>query len=425
MGMQSKVRTAATELVSTRSDCRLCHGNYLTKIWSFGPTPLANAYLTPKQIGQPEPLLPLDVYFCRTCHLVQLKDVVAPELLFANYLYVSSTSPTFVRHFEDYAHYLTERFRLNSTSLVVDIGSNDGVLLKPLQQQGIRVLGIEPAQNIANLANHDGVETVAEFFTPPLARQLANEKGKAAVITANNVFAHTDTIDEFVIAIKNLLAPGGIFVFEVQYLADLLTKNLFDIVYHEHLCYYHIHPLVSFFQRHDMEVFDVQHQPAHGGSVRVFVQRANGPHQKSKRLVDIIETEIGQGLTSIASLQAFASRIHDNRKKLLTILNQLKEQDQRIVGYGAPAKATTLMYALDIGADTVEYIVDDDAKIKQGLLMPGTHIPIVSPARLYEDKPDYCLILAWNFAEPIMSNHHRFTEQGGKFIIPVPEPRIV
>ncbi|MFH1353841.1 MAG: class I SAM-dependent methyltransferase [bacterium] len=415
---------AAGVVVRTRDDCRMCGSESLVKIWSFGETPLANSYVYPSKASQTEPKAPLNVYYCQDCHLVQLRDVVDPDIMFTNYLYVSSTSPTFVKHFEDYAHHLIDRFKLDEKSLVVDVGSNDGILLKPLQEKGVQVLGIDPAENVAAIANEKGIETLAEYFTPEMAVGIAQERSKATVIAANNVFAHTDDVDIFVEAVKQLLLPEGAFVFEVQYLGDLMAKNLFDIVYHEHVCYYSVHPLIKFFAKHDMEVFDVERPTVHGGSLRVFVQFRNGPHDRSKNLDRILEEEERQGLTGVEAYDKFAERIADNKKKLLAMLQDIKKEGKRIVGYGAPAKATTLCYTFGIDGKVLDYIVDD-AEMKQGLLMPGTHIPIVGPGALYGGKPDYCLILAWNFAGPIMENHKRFAERGGRFIIPVPEPKIV
>lgn len=409
----------------TRTTCRFCDSEQLVKIWSFGPTPLANAYILPEEAGKPELLVPLDVYWCGHCHLVQLRDVVDPELLFSQYTYLSSTSAVFRAHFAQYAQAVKEKLSLNEKSFVVDVGSNDGILLRPFQEEGVRVLGIEPAANIAAMASIAGVETVSAFFTPELAHQVATKYGRADVICANNVFAHTDTVDVFVDAVQELLTDTGTFIFEVQYLGDLLEKNLFDIVYHEHVCYYHVAPLISFFASRGMEVFDVERVPVHGGSIRVFVQRRGGPHLKHERLQAILEEEKKRGLDTLSPYQAFAQRVEDNRQVLQAMLRDLKSQGKTIVGYGAPAKATTLLYALGIDSTILDFIADDDAKIKQGRLMPGSHIPIVAPDKLYSAKPDYCLILAWNFAEPIMKAHSRFTEQGGKFIIPVPKPTIV
>ncbi len=405
----------------------MCGSHNLKQVWSFGETPLANEYVMPFDMAQgkpKEPFAPLDVYKCEDCHLVQMCDVVDPEVLFGDYLYVSSTSSSFVAHFEDYAKHLIERFELTDKDLVIDVGSNDGVLLKPFQAAGVRVLGIEPAQNIAAQANLDGVETVSEFITVEGAKMLAQKHGKARVVTANNVFAHTDDVGVFTSAVKELLTNDGVFVFEVQYLKSLIEKNLFDIVYHEHVCYYHVHPLVNFFEKHGMEVFDVEQPEVHGGSIRVYVQLQGGGHEKTQQLADVLEEEEKEALNDVSTYELFMQRIERNKQDLMHILENIKKSGKRVVGYGAPAKATTLMYAFGLGGDVIDYVVDD-AVMKQGRLMPGTHIPIVSSEQLYKDKPDYCLILAWNFAEPIMENNKEFTKQGGQFIIPTPEPRIV
>lgn len=416
---------AATEALCThRSTCRLCGGRRLAKVWSFGKTPLANAYVDPARTDAPEPFFPLDVFRCEDCRLVQLICVVDPALLFAHYQYVSSTSAVFRAHFEAYAAHIIERFRLTGASFVVDVGSNDGVLLKPFRKHGIRTLGIDPAENIARIARADGIETEVAFFTPEIAKRIARARGRADIITANNVFAHTDDVTGFVAAVQELLASGGVFVFEVQYLGDLLEKNLFDIVYHEHLCYYHVHPLVTFFARHGFDVFDVGRVETHGGSIRVFVQRKNGPHARARGLDDLLAHEEECGLNRIGTYRRFAERIRSNKAKLHAIIREIKGKGGRIAGYGAPAKLTTFLYAFGLDGKSLDYIVDDDRIMKQGKLTPGTRIPIVDPGKLYEDKPAFCLILAWNFAEQIMNAHKRFTEQGGKFIVPVPFPII-
>ncbi|MCH8748502.1 class I SAM-dependent methyltransferase [Patescibacteria group bacterium] len=409
----------------TRKTCRLCGSEKLEQVLAFGETPLANAYLAPEQVGEPEPFAPLTVYFCEDCNLVQLRDVVDPEVLFRNYLYVSSTSPTFVAHFADYAKRLIDRFGLTEKHLVIDVGSNDGVLLKPLQKAGVQVLGIDPAKNIAAQTTAEGIETMPNFLTTELAEQIVEQRGPAAMVTANNVFAHTDEVDDFVKAVATLLADDGVFVFEVQYLDDLLQNNLFDIIYHEHVCYYHLQPLVRYFKKQGLEIFDVERPEVHGGSLRVFVQKEAGGHEVKAAVGDLLSEENDHHLDSLTTYQDFAQRISDNKTTLREIIDTIKEKGERVVGYGAPAKATTLMYAFGLTHDDLEYIVDDDTKYKQGRVMPGTHIPIVSPDRLYEDTPEYCLLLAWNFAEPIMANHQAYAQQGGKFIVPVPKPRVV
>ena len=410
------------KVVHARSDCRLCGSIDLVQVLSFGETPPANAYLAFADLDTPELFAPLVVNACKSCKLIQLRDVVDPEVLFGNYLYVSGTSPVFVAHFADYAKTVVEQFSLTKDSLVVDVGSNDGVLLSHFKKMGMKILGIDPAQNIAIEATKNGIPTIAKFFTPETARGIVAEHGKASIITANNVFAHTDDVVGFVESVKELLLPEGVFIFENQYLKDLIEQNLFDMIYHEHLCYYHLTPLVPFFQRLGLRIFDVEHVPTHGGSIRVFVGWESGPHKTSERVGQMLRGETI--LNNVSTYHAFAKRIDAIGKKLRSLLEDFRREGKRVVGYGAPAKATTLCYALGIDGNMLEYIVDD-SKMKQGLYMPGTHIPIKAPDTLYTDKPDYCLILAWNFADSIVKNHQRFKKNGGVFILPVPTPSIL
>lgn len=413
---------AHNDSVHARTDCRLCGSADLVEVLSFGETPLANAYRTSADLDTPELFAPLVVNRCDACKLIQLRDVVDPKVLFRHYLYVSGTSPVFVAHFADYATAVARRFPLSGDSLVVDIGSNDGVLLSCFKKEGARILGIDPAWNIAEEATRNGIPTIAEFFTPETARQVASTHGKASLITANNVFAHTDTVIRFVESVKELLAKDGVFIFENQYLKDLVEKNLFDMVYHEHLCYYHLTPLIPFFKRFGLRIFDVERVPTHGGSIRVFVGWEDGPHGTSERVERMLSEETE--LNDASTYRAFAERIDTIGKKLRALLGDLRREGKRIVGYGAPAKATTLCYALGIDGNMLAYIIDD-APLKQGLHMPGTHIPIKPSDMLYTDTPDGCLILAWNFADSIVKNHQRFSNNGGRFILPVPEPRIL
>jgi hypothetical protein len=328
-------------------------------------------------------------------------------------------------HFDAYASQCIKRFGLTPQTLVVEIGSNDGVLLKPLSARGIPVIGVEPAEKIAAQANLEGIKTIPTFFTPAVAEQIRQQQGTAKVITCNNAFAHIPDLDDIVQGIKCLMTEDSVFVFEVQYLTDLLEKNLFDLVYHEHLFYYHLSPLILFFSKYGLKIFDVERTSVHGGSIRVFVECEHGPYVVTEGVKEMLSAENEAGLNTDLPYFAFADRIRQNKQKIKSLLRHIKDQGKRVVGYGAPAKATTLMYTFEIGKETLEYIVDDDRRFKQGRFMPGSHIPIVEPARLLADKPDYCLILAWNFAEPIMKSHARFLQQGGQFIIPIPTPRVI
>jgi SAM-dependent methyltransferase len=409
-------------VVSARTTCRLCGSDNLSEVSSFGSTPPANSYLAADQLSESEIFTPLVLQQCGACFLIQLRDVVNPTVLFSNYLYVSGTSPVFVAHFAEYAHTVVERLQLTKDSLVVDVGSNDGVLLSKFKDEGMSILGIDPAENLAQAATASGIPTIAAFFSPTVAEDIVAERGRASIITANNVFAHTDDIKIFVESVKTLLAPEGVFVFEVQYLKDLIEKNLFDMIYHEHLLYYHVTPLAPFFERMGMKLFDVQHVDTHGGSLRVYVGWSDSQHVLSPTVKEFMDAEVA--LNNQDTYQAFSARIEDNGNKLRELLSEFKTQGKRVVGYGAPAKATTLCYALGIDETMLDYIMDD-SPLKQGRFMPGTHIAIKSSQMLYEDKPDCCLILAWNFADSIVQKHVAYKEAGGIFIVPVPDPHIL
>lgn len=400
--------------------CRLCGALDFEPVISFGETPLANNFLLPEEVGSAEPFAPLEVIRCTKCLSVQLRHTVDPRVLFEHYLYVSGTSPVFRKHFEDYAARVIEKLSLSPNNLVVDIGSNDGVLLKAFKEKGMRICGVEPASDIAARANAEGIETVNAFLSPEVARDIAS-RGHAKVVTANNVFAHVDDLRGFASAVRELLADDGVYIFEVQYLKDLLEKNLFDIIYHEHIFYHHIAPLQRFFESLEMELIDVERVAAHGGSIRVFVQKKGGPHTRSSA-VDAFLREEGD-LNTSAPYAAFRSNIEKNKSDLQALVQRLKGEGARIAGYGAPAKATTFCYAFGIGKDELDFVVDD-SPLKQGRCMPGTHIPIVSRDELYARRPSHCLILAWNFADAIMQETTVFANEGGVYIIPVPHPHL-
>lgn len=407
-----------------KSTCRICRSAALTKVLSFGPTPLANAFLGKSDLHIHERYFPLDVHLCAQCGLVQLGDVVDPRVLFQDYVYVSSTSPVFVAHFEMFAKEIFNRFGLSKESLVIDIGSNDGILLRPFRKLGARVLGVEPDRTIAAIARKNGVETMSEFFSPAVAEKIAKKYGAADVITATNVFAHVDDIHALVRGVKHLLKKDGTFIIEVPYIVDFLRKNLFDTVYHEHLSYFGLSALNAFFERAGMTVIDAERIPTHGGSLRVFAQKKGAARKPSPSVLRLIAAEKKQRIHEEETYRAYTLRIQKNRAKLLTLLAGLKEKGKSIAGYGAPAKGNTLLNYFSIGNDTLDYIVDDSPH-KQGKYTPGKRIPVVSAKMLHANPPDYLLILAWNFAETIMKKNELFRKNGGKFIIPVPHPRIV
>lgn len=406
------------------SQCRICKNDKLTKVISLGKTPPANAFLKKSELGLPEPFFPLHVNFCPICRQLQLSHIVSPELLFRNYVYVSSTSPVFVSHFEEYAKDVFKSLKLKKVDLVLDIGSNDGILLKPFRKLGARVLGVDPARKIAREASKNGIQTIPDFFDQKVAKKIVKKYGLVKLICANNVFAHINNLDEIIAAVLSLLSKDGVFIIEAPYLVVFLQKNLFDTIYHEHLSYFSVKPLVALFKRHNMKVFDVWETSSHGGSIRVFVSREKSKYKVKKSVPKLLKKEELLGLDNLQTYLKFAKKIKQNRVKLIALLKKLKTQGKRIVGFGAPAKGNTLLNYFKIGPEVLDYIVDD-SKYKQNLFTPGTHIPVLSPTRILKDKPDYVFILAWNFAGPIMDKLSDYKKVGGHFIIPVPEPAIL
>jgi len=406
-----------------RSTCRLCDGARLSEVLSLIPTPPANAFVSQDQLSEMQPTFPLDIFFCEDCNHVQLLDVVDPAVLFENYVYVSGTSPLFVRHFEDYASFVIENYSPTPGSLVFDIGSNDGTLLKVFKKAGYKVLGIDPAIDIAAQATADGIQTINGFFSPAIADDIRSEHGLASVITANNVFAHIDDLGGVLDAVHALLANDGLFVFEVSYLVDVFEHTLFDTIYHEHLAYHTVAPLVPFMTAHGMELIRAERVSSHGGSLRAVVQKAGGSQQISPSVSELIDLEKKIGLDKAETYRDFGVRIDVLKAELSTLLRQKKAEGRTIAAFGAPAKATTLMYYFCIGPDLIDFIVDD-SPLKQGLFSPGMHIPVVPSTAIYDKKPNDIVILAWNFAVPIMEKHAAFQAAGGQFIVPLPSIKI-
>jgi SAM-dependent methyltransferase len=407
-----------------RDRCRLCGSRELGRFLSMPPTPPANAFVPAGRLDETQSCYPLDVWFCRSCAHLQLLDVVDPEILFRDYVYVSGTSPAFVRHFEDYAGDCIARFSPPRGALAVDIGSNDGTLLQFFRRAGLSVLGIDPAHAIAAAATERGIETWPSFFDRDLARRIVDEKGRAAIVTANNVFAHADDLAGFADAVHDLVAPDGVFVFEVSYAADVYANVLFDTIYHEHLSYHTVLPLMPFFAAHGLELFAARRVPTHGGSLRAFVQLAGGPHAADGSVAALAADERTRKLDQLELWNGFAERIDRVERELTRLLKSIKANGKRIAGFGAPAKATTLMYRFGLGRETIDYIVDD-SPLKQGLFTPGRHVPVVAWSKAEHDRPDYMVVLAWNFADAIITNHRRYLDAGGHFIVPLPDVRVV
>lgn len=402
--------------------CLGCGGPLPEPFLDLGQTPLANAYRRPED-PTPEATYRLAVSYCPQCHLVQLTDLVPPEEMFSEYLYFSSFSDSFVAHAQGMADHLAERFKLNADSFVVEVASNDGYLLQHFVAKGIPVLGVEPAANIAQVANDKGIRTLQAFFNPDTAQAIRSTMGLADVLIGNNVLAHVPTTNAFAGAVAMLLQADGVAVFEVPHLQALLDHVEFDTIYHEHVFYFSLHALHQLFARAGLELFDVQHQAVHGGSLRVFVQHP-GARPVSQAVHDLLQEEINQGLTEAATYERFADRVEQLRSQLLALLQQLKSQGKSVAAYGAPAKGNTLLNYCGIGTDLVAFTVDRSPH-KQGLLTPGMHLPILAPEALQEKQPDYAVILPWNIKDEIMQKQTTYRERGGKFIVPIPEPAVL
>jgi SAM-dependent methyltransferase len=405
--------------------CRMCKKADLTKFLDLGCTPPADQFKREEQLLEPDIYYPLDVFLCNGCGLAQLGHIVSPEILYRNdYPYESSTTQAGQKHFFAFAKSVTERLGLKFTDLAVDIGSNVGVLLSGFKDVGVRVLGVDPAANIVRIAEKRGIETINEFFNAATAESIVQQKKKAAVITATNVFAHVDDLDAFMQAVDILLDEKGVFIFEAPHFMHLVKFLEYDTIYHEHLSYLSLTPLIPFFHRFNMEIFDVEQVDIHGGSFRVFVTRRTHHRKVSPAVGKMLKLEKQMKLHTLPVLRKFAKAVEKNRRDVTWLLQRLRHEGKEIAGVSAPAKGMTLLNYCGLGSHYLNFVTEK-SKLKIGRFTPGTRIPVVSDDVLIQKRPDYALLLAWNFAEEIMNNLREYKKAGGKFIIPIPTPRIV
>lgn len=410
-------------MVSTRTKCRICGEARLTLFLDLGAQPLANAFLTEVDLARPEPRYPLRVFFCENCGLSQLGEVVSPETLFREYVYFSSVMPS-AHHFNAYAEEVRSRFLRGPRDFIVEIGSNDGHLLKPFKEAGVRVLGVDPAENIAAIARGQGVETIANFFSEKLARDIRSQYGAAEVILANNVVAHIDDHHDLMRGVCELLASHGVFIFEAPHVLDMIEHHAFDGIYHEHLSYLSLRPLTLLFRKFDMEIFDVRILPVQGNySLRAYACR-NGARVISSSVGALLAQEETSGLGRRTIYEGLARKIVQLKEEVTGTLAGLKRNGKRLAAYGAPARGNTLLNYFGISRDLLEYATEE-LPSKIGRYTPGTHIPVIDIREARNDPPDYYLLLAWPYRDVILEKERTFRAKGGKFIIPVGNVRII
>jgi SAM-dependent methyltransferase len=409
--------------MSGLKQCRGCGEPGLVEVLSLGRLPLANALLASSQLTEAEETYPLDLAFCPSCALAQITETVSPKRLFREYLYFSSFSDTALLEAKKLAARMIDARRLDASSLVVEIGSNDGYLLQYYKRAGTSVLGIEPAVNIARAAERErGIQTVCEFFSQALAEQLVEEGRRADVIHANNVLAHIPDLNGVVCGVATLLKPGGVLVVEVPYVKEMLDHGYFDTIYHEHLFYFSLTALVRLFSRHGLAINDVEQLTIHGGTLRLYAGHDRAA--RSPRVNELLKAEAEWRVSDPEAYLSFGTKVSAFRSELVGLLKEIKSQSRRIVVYGASAKGATLLNYFQIGQETIDYVVDRSL-VKQGLYTPGSHLKIHAPEKLLEDQPDYTLLLTWNFAEEILEQQAEYRRRGGKFIIPFPQVHIV
>ncbi|NHC34863.1 class I SAM-dependent methyltransferase [Scytonema millei] len=403
------------------SCCRFCGSLLRHSFVDLGMSPLCESYITPAQLNQMEPFYPLHVYVCDRCFLVQLLEYVSPSDIFSHYAYFSSYSDTWLQHVRDYTDKMIGRWGLHEQSQVVEIASNDGYLLQYFVAQGIPVLGIEPAVNVAKVAQEKGISTVVKFFGQHTARELAAKGKQADLLLGNNVLAHVPDLNDFVAGMKILLKPEGVITMEFPHLMRLMEGNQFDTIYHEHFSYLSFLTVEKVFATHGLTIFDVEQLSTHGGSLRIYVSHAEDTSKSISQQVKALRSEEKvTGFTTLEHYFSFAQKVKETKFKLLDFLITAKKQGKSIVGYGAPGKGNTLLNYCGIRTDFIDYTVDRSS-FKQGKLLPGTRIPIFNPNKILETKPDYLLILPWNLQNEIMEQMAYIRDWGGKFVVPIPE----
>lgn len=407
-----------------RRTCRFCASTRLAEVLDLGYVPLAGGFLREDQLSH-ENLYPLKLYFCQNCYLLQVLAVVPPRKLFSNYFYHSSSIGTLAKHFDEMAKELKITYLRGRHSFAVEVGSNDGVLLRPLRRLGIRCVGIEPAVNLAKTARKGGFKVINDFFSKRVAENVRETYGEADAIIFCNSFAHIDDMDGVMNAVKILLKKEGVLIIEVHYVGALLTEMNYDMVYHEHLNYYSLMTLVTFFNRFGMEIFDVKKIPIHAGSIRCYVRYSGVACEGISRTVhDMLRDEMKSHFDSADTFVEFGIRVDESKLELNSLLQRLKSEGRTIIGYGASGRATTIMSFCGIDLSVLDFVVDD-SKAKQGYFTPGSHLPIKSWSDAEKLRPDYVLLFAWSYFDEIMKKRSDYVRKGGRFILPLPRVRVI
>ena len=405
--------------------CRSCAAPLSTTFVDLGMTPLCQTHIAPDQLQEMEPFYPLHAYVCDRCFLVQLQEFVSPQSIFGEYAYFSSYSTSWVEHARRYAHMAIERFGLDRHSKVIEIASNDGYLLQHFVAAGVPVLGIEPAANVAQAAIDRGVATVTRFFGRESAAEIAREFGRPDLLLGNNVLAHVPDLNDFIAGMKTLLAPQGVLTMEFPHLQRLMAENQFDTIYHEHFSYFSLVAVEKAFVRHGLVIFDVEELPTHGGSLRIYARHAeNSAVPVGDRVAALRRREIDDGFLTLARYGGFAEQVKATKRRLLSFLIDVKSRGARVAGYGAPGKGNTLLNYCGIGTDFLDFTVDANP-YKQGKYTPGTRIPILAPEQIRAARPDYVLILPWNLKDEISRTAAYIREWGGRFVVPIPEVKVL
>ncbi len=417
--MDTKIETSLQN-----KTCRFCGAPLRYTFVDLGMSPLCESFLSADQMNQMEPFYPLHTYVCEQCFLVQLEEYVSPAEIFTEYAYFSSYATSWLEHARNYADLMVERFHLDGQSHVVEVASNDGYLLQYFVEKHIPVLGIEPAVNVAKVAVEKGVPTLTEFFGVECAQRLVQEGKSADLIAGNNVLAQVPNLNDFVEGLKILLKPGGVITIEFPHLSRLIEENQFDTIYHEHFSYFSFFSAEKIFAAHGLRLFDVDELPTHGGSIRIYACHENDDSKvMSEKARELKEREVREGIAKLEYYENFAKHVKETKRKLLSLLIDLKRQGKVIAGYGAPGKGNTLLNYCGIRTDFLDYIVDRNP-YKHGRYTPGTHIPIYPPERIRETRPDYVMILPWNLKKEILEQLSYIREWGGQFIVPIPEASV-